>query len=268
MIVAGGSSFVGGHILEAARGRLPAMAVDARAWSDDLVTPDDVVVTCALHPAYRSEPYEAAFDIERSIAESAARGGAKVIMLSTRRVYPAACRWGARESDPAPGDETRYGQNKARTEQAVLASAGDNARVLRLSNVFGFEYQSGATARTTFFGMMLSRLRGQGEIYLDVAPATRRDFIPVDWAATAVVSAALVWRGGILNIGAGGAVSCGEIAEQVIAGYGSGVLRCADGVRDEFYLDTSKWLNEFGVARSSAELLAAARLIGEKLQNA
>lgn len=268
LVIPGASGFIGSRIVAAARGRIQAAPLSGRQGPDIPMTADDVVITCALHPLYRSQDYDPAYDLERAAAEAAARAGARVIMLSTRRVYPAESRWGPREPDLATGDETPYGRNKARTEGHIIDILGDRACILRLSNVFGFEYQANGPPRTTFFGLLLSRLKAQDEIYLDVSPGTRRDFVPAEWVAEAVVEAAMAGASGVYNFGAGAPLACGEIAQQVIAGYGRGSLRCAEDTRDEFYLDTSRWIREFGSKGSAQDVLDAARQQGINLRHA
>lgn len=268
LIVPGASGFIGSRIVAAANGRIPVTPFSGRQGVNIQMTADDVVITCALHPLYRSQDYDPTYDLERTAAETAARAGARVIMLSTRRVYPAESRWGARETDLATGDETAYGQNKARTEAQIIDTLGDRACILRLSNVFGFEFRANTPPRTSFFGLLLSRLKAQDEIYLDVGPGTRRDFVPAEWVAEAVVEAALAGASGVFNFGGGAPLTCSEIAQQVIAGYGRGSLRCAEDARDEFYLDTSRWNREFGPKGSTQDVLDAARQQGMNLRHA
>jgi len=268
LVVSGASGFIGSRIIDAVAGRADVVALGGREGPAIALTERDVVVTCALHPLYRTEAYDPAHDLERTMADAASRAGARVVMLSTRRVYPAESRWGARESDLASGDETAYGRNKARTEAWLTETLGERVCILRLSNVFGFEYRPGGPARTSFFGLMLSRLKAQDEIYLDVAAETRRDFVPADWVAEAVIETALAGASGVYNIGGGGPIACGDIARQVIDGYGRGQLRCGHNTRDEFYLDTSRWVREFGPKGSTQDVLDAARQQGMYLQNA
>lgn len=268
LVVPGSSGFIGSMVVSAAKDRLPVLPQGRRLGVDVKLSPGDVVIGCAIHPLHRTEAYDRAYDLEREFAEAAARAGARFIMLSSRRVYPENSRWGASETDPATGDDTAYGKNKARTEGHVLDALGDHACILRLSNVFGFEYQAGGPARASFFGLMLSRLKTCDEIYLDIAQETRRDFIPAEWVAEAVVQAALSGASGIMNVGAGEPIACGAVAQQVISGYGRGRIRCAEGVRDEFYLDTSRWVREFGANDGVPAILEAARQQGLNLKNA
>ena len=93
--------------------------------------------------------------------------------------------------------------------------------------------------------MMLGGLRDQETIIFDMAPATRRDFLPVEWCAAAIVRAARAGLSGTYNMGSGFPVACGEVARWLITGYGRGQLAVTrDEIRDEFFLDMAKWQAE------------------------
>lgn len=267
LVIAGASGFIGAHVAAEAGRQDIDVLTPGRLGLEAALAAGDVIVACGVAPAYRSSPYDAALDIEGGIAELAARKGARLIMLSTRRVYPATVRWGAREDQTANGDETIYGQNKAITERRVLEALGDQACILRLSNVFGFEYLGLDNPRPSFFGMMMHRLRTRDEILLDMSPATRRDFIPVEAVARGVIDVSTSGAAGIFNLGGGGPIACGDLAEALLAGYGRGRLTAGDIVQDEFYLDTSRWTERFGPL-VRADLIETARCLGERLRDA
>jgi nucleoside-diphosphate-sugar epimerase len=267
-VVIGKTGFIGAAIIAEAAGQgVTAIALRHHEDPASFLNPGDVLVNCTLNPDYKAKPYEQENDAEARTAGIASRRQCRVIMLSTRRVYGPAVRWGAVEDAPAAGDESLYGRNKSRTEQQILSLLGDAACILRVSNAFGYEYTAGAGMRKSFFGAMLYRLKHQGEILFDMQPETRRDFLPVEAVARAVLQAAAAGLSGIYNIGAGFALSCGSLADQLIAGYGSGVLHAAGDVTDEFYLDTKKWTNRFGPLVNSADILNTARMSGERLRH-
>lgn len=269
LIVVGTRGLIGSALSEAAAAAgMDVVAVHRGMAVEDVVREGDVLANCALAAAYRTGPYDPAVDLERQSAAVAAERRARVIMLSTRKVYRADVQWGAREDDALQLDGEGYGPNKARTEAWIRDALGDRALVVRLSNVFGFEYVADTGGRSSFFGQMLYRLRHQGEIVFDMSPETRRDFIPVGDVARALVGAIASGTGGVFNLGSGSAVACGEIAQAVISGYGEGRLRSVDDVRDEFFLDSSKWSSTFGCAGNAASSLDVAQGFGRRLRDA
>jgi nucleoside-diphosphate-sugar epimerase len=266
LVIVGPNGFIGAEIRrEAERRGLPIAPVPRGVDPFTIIEGGDVVAVCALDERMRTGVYDPLWDLEGGAAQAAAARGARTIMLSTRRVYAADVRWGARETDLADGDETVYGRNKAMVERAVLA-ADAQACVLRLSNVLGFEW-NGARPRGSFFGRMMWDLRSDGVVKFDMAGETRRDFVPVGWVASGVIDAAIQGLSGIYNLGSG-PLSCGGLAEALIAGYGQGALSSGARVSDEFYLDTSKWLCGGGRACSRADVLEEARNLGRRLRNA
>jgi len=269
LIIIGPGGLIGSSLSKAATSAgMEVVSVFRGMAAEDVVRKDDIVVNCALTPAYRTGPYDQANDLERQSAAVARERDARVLMLSTRKVYRDDVQWGAREDDPVQTDGVGYGPNKARTEAWIRDALGAKALIVRLSNVFGFEYTSGAGGRTSFFGQMLHRLRHEGEILFDMSPATRRDFIAAEATAHALVAAVSSGMGGVFNLGSGSAVPCGDIAQAVISGYGDGHLRSVDDVRDEFFLDNSKWSSAFGRTGNAASSLEVAKGFGRRLRNA
>ncbi|HWA70591.1 MAG TPA: SDR family oxidoreductase [Rhizomicrobium sp.] len=225
----------------------------------------DVLVNFAIAPQFRDQPYDPAFDFDLRAAHAARDAGVRLVMLSTRRVYDAKERLDARESSCVAGDETNYGRSKAKAERAVQALVQD-ACILRLSNVFGFEYDP---PRKTFTGAMLRSLKESGEVHFDMGPATRRDFIPVQDCARAIVAAATGHASGVFNLGSGIATRCGDAADWVMRGFGGGKLLIDDeAVKDEFCLNMSKWNAEIGPATSAGRLEECFVTLGRKLRDA
>ncbi len=267
-MIAGATSFIGSQIVREANAQQVVVVTAGRQTNlDDILRPGDVVVNCALHDDYRRQPYNSETDLDLLAARAAHRKGARMVMLSTRRVYPACLKWGARETDEAGGDETAYGQNKARTEAAVQKLLDEDVCIVRLSNVFGFEYRR-ENPRRTFLGMMLTRLKLHGEILFDMKPDTRRDFITVECAARGLVNVARGRASGVYNLASGIGMPCGSLARAVIEGYGDGVLTAPEEVDDEFYLNISKWETQFGSTDDANALLIYANRLGDQLRYA
>lgn len=265
LVVVGANGLIGGAVAEEARRQgVEVVGIGRGQTIEGLLGSDDVVLNCALDPAYRTGVYSPDVDLERQTAEIARRAGARVVMLSTRKVYEPRVQWAARETDPTVDVGVGYGANKARTEAWLRDALGERALIVRLSNVFGFEFAGGQSARPSFFGQMLYRLKTLGEIQFDMSPATRRDFIPVEVVATELVGAIRRNASGVYNLSGGSAIACGDIADALITGYGRGCLRAVDDVRDEFFLNCTKWTLEIGPI-APFDPLVVATAYGERL---
>jgi nucleoside-diphosphate-sugar epimerase len=269
VILVGGGSFIARHV----RPELTAQGCEAISLPHDASLGDalrgsDTVVNFAIAPAAFTAPYDPDIDQDLRVAEAAAEAGCRFVMCSTRRVYGADVRLGAVETDSANGDETQYGRNKAHSEKAAIRICGEQATILRLSNIFGLEYDAGRQ-RTSFFAQMLRGLRQDGLVRFNMSGLTRRDFLPVEICARAVVTAIQARVGGIFNLGAGFPVTCAALAQAVIAGYGEGRLAVdTDQVRDEFFLNMGKWHSRFPAPIGEPELLAYCTELGRRLRNA
>jgi UDP-glucose 4-epimerase len=224
----------------------------------------DCIVNFAIDPAYRSGAYSEAHDFDLKLARTARSADARYLMLSTRAVYPRANAMGAKESDPAGGNETPYGRNKAETEHRLAEILGDRLTVLRIANIIGNEFGSG---RRTFMSLALERLKSRNEILLDISPEVRRDFLP-DTGFVRVLDAVLLNPcGGILNVGSGQAVRVGEIADWLIEGYGSGRVTVSDHrLHDEFVLDVERLRATYGFDFTRDDIRDHCLWIGRELR--
>jgi len=202
------------------------------------------VVNFAFSPRLRTGNYEASEDIDSRLL---ALAPAKYIMLSTRMVYGPA--GSALDETSAAQPSTPYGTNKLLVEQALQAKAVDRVTILRLSNIFGHEY-----GRPTFFGHALTTLKDKGEIAFDMDPDQRRDFLSVWRFADMLLTVAESPHAGVFNLGSGIGTACGDIANWLIEGYGTGSLAVNDsGKKDEFRLDTAKLSKAYGLPAVTAE---------------
>jgi dTDP-4-dehydrorhamnose reductase/UDP-glucose 4-epimerase len=245
IVLVGKGSFIARAIAHAARSRgVNWIALPHDAPLEDL-KPSDCVINLSLHPKYRSTHYTPETDCDLQVAVAVQRTKARFIMLSTRRVYAPDSRWGAIEDKGATGDETSYGQNKARTEKAVMEALSGKAGIFRLSNIFGYEYDA-TLPRKSFFGLMLTSLKRENTIFFDMHPDTRRDFLPVELTAGLLLDRALECTEGIYNLGCGFALPCGDLANWVREGYGGGEIVCSPmTIRDEFFLNMNRWRGRF-----------------------
>ena len=267
LFLVGSGSFIARHIYQAAREKgMDVVALPHDVELAPMLMCDDVVVNCALDPQYFSGTYSEQNDYDLRTARDVANAGARMAMLSTRRVYPSAVRWNARETDDATGDETAYGKNKARSEACVLDLFDGRVAVFRLSNVFGYEFEPGHNRRT-FVAQMMRTLKTQNIVRFDMHPNTCRDFIPVEACAKAILARLQDGMEGIVNLGCGLPVRCGDLARWVMEGYGDGDLIVdLPVVRDEFYLNMDLWQSKYGSPVDRDGLRSYCKKIGERLQ--
>lgn len=263
ILLTGAGGFIGRHLAA----QIPsAVPVRHEALATIALEDVDLVIHAGRAAAIGTERWRLDQDLEHGLLTRLARQRARYVMLSTRAVYGRqAGLLPLRESDPTL-PVTAYGRNKLRLEQAATTLLGqERLCILRLSNVFGFEWPG----RTTFFGTMLERLRAEGLIRFAMAGSTRRDFVPVRLAAAMIARLALGKLTGVIHVGAGRSLPCAALAEAVIAGYGSGRLVIDKAaVSDEFAFDTGIASTACGIEVSEAAILAAATEAGRLLAKA
>jgi nucleoside-diphosphate-sugar epimerase len=258
VLLTGAGGFIGRHV----RASLPhAEPVPHASVATVPLEGVDVVIHAGRYRPAGPGRWQLCDDPEAALMVRVGRSGARYVMLSSRAVYGPAGAEPLREDHPvAPTSE--YGRHKLRLEEHGHGLLGDRLTILRLSNVFGFEWPG----RPTFFGIMLDRLAAEGSIRFDMAPDTRRDFIPVQAAAAMIARLAADPLPGLFNIGAGHSVACGTLAEAVIQGFGRGRLIVSDPVpRDSFDFDTGRARHRTGVTISKDEVIEAARAAGRQL---
>lgn len=251
VVVVGKNGFLG-HALQEEAGDLWTYLSHREALeSPEILRNADVVINCAFDADLMSGPYDAAKDIDLKLANIIKDSKAHYIMLSTRMVYGDIA-FPFKESDQCH-PKNFYGQAKLYIEQNLSqVLSPEKLTILRLSNIFGFEPE-----RKRFFGIALKSLRERKEIVLDIPADSVRDFLSVWRFAKIVKQIATAPKPGIYNIGAGFPVTCGEIANWLIEGYGQGKLVVTGDMRKEdFWLDMSKAYQSYSIEKLSRENLA------------
>mgnify|MGYP001793046177 CR=1 FL=1 len=218
--VFGAGGFIGGQVAKALSAQL---GVVWRPTRDDIsrnrhLTRDlgHVVYAIGLTGDFRSRPV--------STVDAHAGLLAKVLhetrwqsflVLSSTRVYGNAPRhapW--REEEPIsviPSADTLYDLSKLLGEAAVLDHPSPNARVARLSNVFG----TGLSA-STFLGAVTAAAR-EGAVTIREGAGSTKDYVPLTRAVEALVSIALHGQHRLYNVSSGTLISHGDVADLLKA---------------------------------------------------
>lgn len=222
------------------------------------------VINFSFHPALRESAYSEANDIDTYLA---ARIGphAHYIMISSRMVYGAGNGMLPifSENDPCT-PVNNYGKNKLIIEDKLRKELGENRlTILRLSNIFGFE-----PGRTSFMGRILSTLKESGTINFDIAPDSRRDFLPVLHFQAAIEKILKAPLGGIFNIGCGIGLTVDEMSNWVLEGYGKGTTNyTGQSYIGQFILDMSKGQSAYAIPPIQKEELRTACIeCGQRLR--
>ena len=207
-------------------------AVEDESW----INSASCVINFAFHPDLKVDPYRESLDFDLELARMIRDRPIHYIMSSSRLVYGHDPQnFNLSENHPVH-PEGVYGRNKLVTERNLLLALRDRLTVLRLANVFGHEIH-----RSLFFGRMLTRLKEQGKIIFNMSPECLRDFFAVWHLADALAIIAADPKPGIFNLGSGFGTPCGDIADWVIEGYGSGRLDVIDqNMTDQYWLDITK----------------------------
>ena len=235
-------------------------ALDSSHWPKDIKS----VINFAYDPVIRKGEYS---DLDYQYAQIATKQDAAYIMLSSRAVY------GVPDTPTTLTEEhnffdtvTPYGHTKRLIENK-LQEDFDHITILRLGNIFGFEYRP-EKPRPTFFGAMLQNLKEQGGINFSMSALTQRDFLPIEIFVQNLLSVANDPQTGIFNMGAGFGTKCGDVAGWVIEGYADGILTAEKTqIIDSFILDMSKTNTAYGLNNIDTNQIKNACVdIGKQLQ--
>lgn len=185
-----------------------------------------------------------------------------LIQLSSRRVY-ATSEIGLNESSDVKPISIG-GINKMLGEECLRKHiAPERLSILRLGNIFGLERDP---RRSTFFTTALESLKTRGVITLNVAPTTRKDFLPVEAFCRHLSAFVDVPVQGVFNIGSGIATKVSDVCRWVILGYGQGRVVCkGHSPIDEFVMDCSKFEAQYKLTCDLSCIKAAAVAVGKAL---
>lgn len=193
----------------------------------------DSIINCAIHPDFKSKPYNAFNDLDLRVARRAHNNGCHYVMISSRKVYgnSRTLKYYDEESPLKPFDF--YSENKAISESRILEL--DNTTVLRGSNLFGFEYR-----RNSFMGYCMNQLKKDNKITYTLDPTIKRDFIDVETSCDIMGKVCQAKLTGLYNLSANYGLPLGDFADYLIRGYGSGSVEYGTDIREQFIIDNTK----------------------------
>jgi nucleoside-diphosphate-sugar epimerase len=248
--VLGAGGFIGRHLAAHLRGE----GHDVLALGRNDTVPDDplghVVYCIGLTGDFRGRPFDTAQAhvtrlsaiLERAHFES-------LLYLSSTRVYARAsttCEAAAIPTVPADPSDF-YNLSKLMGEALCLACPGKPARIVRLSNVVGFDRQPA----NFLSALIVDALRGRIELHS--APASEKDYIAIADVVQMLPRIATQGRAQIYNLATGRNVPTSDITARLQALTGCAVtVRPEAPVRRFPAIRVDRLLEEFGFAPRDA----------------
>ena len=221
-------------------------------------SPYGTVVNCSISPDFRTKKYEEQNDIDFIVAKKSHENACHFVMLSTRKVYGQSndLVTYTESSEIKPVDS--YSENKYITENKIQSNFG-NYTILRASNVFGNEH-----GRNSFLGFCLTQLKKNDKIVFDLSDKIKKDFIHVNEVSKVLKIVCDAKKTGTYNLSSNYALEVGDVAKNLIEGYGSGSFEYGEKIIDQFVLDNNKLQSEFNI-KITKKYTNELKMIGENL---
>lgn len=215
--VLGSSGFIGSHLAKKLRAAGADCFLPGR--DEDLAGRElgHVIYSIGLTADFRSRPFDT---VEAHVCRllEVLRGSRydSFLYLSSTRVYSAG------EADVAAEDDVLrvrpldagdlYNISKVMGESATLNCGGAQARVARLSNVYGGDFSS-----DNFLSEVLREAITGGKVTLRTSPDSAKDYVSIDDVVEALIRIATGGRRRIYNVAGGVNVSNGELLASISA---------------------------------------------------
>jgi len=215
--VLGSSGFIGSHLAEKIRAAGSDCFLPGR--DEDLAGRElgHVIYCIGLTADFRTRPFDTVeahvcrlLEVLRSCRYDS------FLYLSSTRVYSSGEKDVAEEDDalrvrPLDAGDL-YNISKVMGESATLNCGGASARVARLSNVYGGDFDS-----DNFLSEVLRDAITNGKVVLRTSPDSAKDYVSIDDVVEGLISIALDGRQRIYNVAGGVNVSNRELLESVSA---------------------------------------------------
>lgn len=257
ILIVGQNSFLGKELFEhLSRGHHSVMIIPHTELSQLAVSWSDIIVNFAINPLLYYVKYAKELDFDLALANLAARFDKKYVMISSRKVYPAYIGTPFVETlDLIP--VTEYGRNKAITEAFISRLLGENALILRLTNIIGLEVIEG---RKTTMGFLFNSMLQRETLWINTSHSTIKDYLPIQNFCEIMSLFLNNWRSGVFNIGSGVNFTIGNLVDLVLEQCNPGVVaEYANSVRDPFAVNIEKYTSLFGYTISEHALITAIR---------
>jgi nucleoside-diphosphate-sugar epimerase len=210
--ILGSTGFIGGKLATALRQQGHEVYTPARG-EPEIFRRDlgDVIYAIGMTADFRSQPFdtvEAHVCVLRQVLQSG--NFRSLLYLSSTRVYghDGKAEEGRRLNvDPANPDEL-YNLSKLMGESLCMATGLDAVRIVRLSNVYGGDFQS-----QNFLTEVLRQALLDGRVKLRTALRSAKDYVGIADVVAVLPRIALSGKARLYNIASGRNVSHGELMD-------------------------------------------------------
>jgi nucleoside-diphosphate-sugar epimerase len=249
--VFGSTGFIGSHLVAALRARGEECVTPSRDdehWRG--VSLGRVIYAIGLTADFRSRPIDTVRAHVSRVADVLEHAQYESFTyLSATRVYSGA-KLGVEETafevDPRSMSDL-YNLSKLMGESLVLARAGDRAHIVRLSNVYGADWQS-----ENFLTSIVRDAIARRSVVIRTSPESSKDYISIDDAVSLIAAIAARGTRTIYNVASGRNVTNEALANALAAAAGAAVTFEPGAPTVTFpAIDISRIREEFGAPRGS-----------------
>ncbi len=244
--VLGSTGFIGSHLVSKLASANIPFYVPARKESLENKQLGHVIYSIGLTADFRRKPFETVEAhvcllnrlLEKAEFES-------LTYLSSTRVYIHTNEKEVFEDTPIPvlinDPDELYTLTKL-TGERICLSSGRNAKVVRLSNVYGEDYLS-----ENFITDILRKIKAEKFVKFFTAPGSAKDYIAVDPLCDLLLQVAVSGKQTIYNLASGENISNAEIIELIKAHADFG-CEFAENAREIIFprINIDRIKNEFG----------------------
>lgn len=247
--VFGATGFIGSHLTTELRRRGIECATPSTGELDSLAGRNlgHAVYAIGVTADFRRRPLDTIrAHVSRTVDILQSSEFASFVYLSSTRLYGATSE-GREESsfevDPRSADDL-YNLSKLVAESACLAVAGDRARVVRLANVYGSDWNS-----DNFLMSLIRTAVDVGAVEIRNAPASSKDYVAIDDVVALLIDIAARGTRTIYNVASGDPVTNEQLADALSRAAGAEVTFAPNGPAVVFpRIDVSRISEEFAFA--------------------